>query len=81
MNTISKGESITNKSFSIIRKRLGGFQASENVMEIVVRIAHTTGDVAFATRHHIPEEALLAGVEAAKNGAAVLPAPSRRGYS
>jgi precorrin-8X/cobalt-precorrin-8 methylmutase len=69
---MSKGASITEKSFRIIRDRLGDFQASADVMEIVIRIAHTTGDVVFGTEHHIPEDAVAAGVEAARNGCAVI---------
>ena len=66
------GQQITNKSFSIIRDRLDDFTAAPEVMEIVVRIAHTTGDVEFGTTFNLTPEAVLTGVGALKNGAPVI---------
>ena len=66
------GQQITNKSFSIIRNRLGDFTAPPEVMEIVIRIAHTTGDVQFGTSFNLGSEAVLAGVDAFKKGAPVI---------
>ncbi|HAK47292.1 MAG TPA: precorrin-8X methylmutase [Spirochaeta sp.] len=66
------GPQITSKSFSIIRNRLGSFTAPSEVMEIVIRIAHTTGDVDFATTFDLEQEAVAAGVQALKNGAPVI---------
>lgn len=66
------GQEITNKSFDLIKKRLGGFTAPEMEMEIIIRIAHTTGDVDFATTFRFPEGAVAAGVAALKAGSSVI---------
>ena len=68
----NKGEAISKESFRIIRERLGDFSAPEEVMEIVIRIAHTTGDVEFGKSHYIPLEALQRGIEAAKRGCNII---------
>jgi precorrin-8X/cobalt-precorrin-8 methylmutase len=68
----SKGARITEESFRIIQERLGSFAAAPDVTEIVVRIAHTTGDVTFGTEHVISEDALAAGVEAARAGCHII---------
>lgn len=70
--SVNKGQQITKKSFSIIKKRLGNFSATDEIMEIVIRIAHTTGDVDFARQHIIPEAALKAGIIAAGKGCPVI---------
>jgi precorrin-8X/cobalt-precorrin-8 methylmutase len=64
----NKGEAITKKSFQIIRDRLGPVSCSPEVLEIITRIAHTTGDVEFAKTFHIPEKALAGGIRAAQKG-------------
>jgi len=66
------GQEITNKSFDLIKKRLGGFTAPKMEMEIIVRIAHTTGDVDFATTFSLPEGAVAAGVAALRGGNPVI---------
>ncbi len=66
------GEQITNKSFSIIKERLGSYTNTPEVMEIVIRIAHTTGDVEFGTTFNLTHEAVTAGVESLINGAHVV---------
>lgn len=63
-----KGDEITEKSFSIIRERLGDFRAGPEEMEIIIRIAHTTGDVEFAKTFLMTREALLRGAEALARG-------------
>lgn len=69
---LNKGQSITNTSFQIIRDRLGDFKADEWVTEIVIRVAHTTGDVEFAKTHIIPERAVREGVAAIKSGCSII---------
>jgi precorrin-8X/cobalt-precorrin-8 methylmutase len=68
----NKGAAITTESFRIIRSRLGSFTAPEEVMELVIRIAHTTGDVEFGKEHHIPPEAVRRGIEAALGGCNII---------
>ncbi len=63
-----KGDLITDESFSIIRRRLGDFRASPEEMEIIIRIAHTTGDVDFAATFQMSREGLLRGAEALARG-------------
>lgn len=68
----SAGDDITRKSFSIIRGRLaaldGWRSASREVEAVVVRIAHTTGDVQFATTFEFSAGAVGAGVAAIRAG-------------
>lgn len=63
-----KGDEITEKSFSIIRERLGDFSRSPEEMEIIIRIAHTTGDADFAKTFLMRREDLLLGAEALARG-------------
>jgi precorrin-8X/cobalt-precorrin-8 methylmutase len=67
-----KPHEITNKSFDIIRNRLEGFRAAPAVMELVIRIAHATGDVEFARQFIISEEAVQAGVRAVRSGCSLV---------
>jgi len=67
-----RGEVITSKSFEIIKDRLGEFTAPAEELEIVVRIAHTTGDVEFAKTFHFREGAVRRGIEALKRGGNVI---------
>ncbi len=66
------GQEITNKSFDLIKKRLDGFTAPKMEMEIIIRIAHTTGDVDFATTFCFPEGAVATGVAALRAGNPVI---------
>ncbi len=67
-----RGEEITRKSFEIIRERLGDFEAPADRMEIIIRIAHTTGDVEFAKTFLFSPEAVESGTRALKNGKSVV---------
>ena len=69
---MDKGEKITRESFSIIRERLGDFRPPAEIMEIVIRICHTTGDPEFAKTFHIPGESLTKGLEAVKGGCPII---------
>ena len=71
-NSPMSGQQITNKSFAIIQDRLGDYTAEPEVMELVIRIAHTTGDVEFAKTFNLNRDAIVQGVEALKNGAPVI---------
>ena len=66
------GKEITRKSFSIIRERMGGFSADPDVMEIIVRIAHTTGDVDFAKTFRFHAGAVGKGIKALRGGSPVI---------
>ncbi len=67
-----KPHEIESKSFEIIRSRLGDYEAPEAVLDVVIRIAHTTGDVEFAKRCTVPEASVRAGVEALRAGGNVV---------
>ena len=66
------GQEITRKSFDLIKGRLGNYSAPPVEMEIIIRIAHTTGDVDFATTFLLPEGAVAAGVTALRTGKPVI---------
>lgn len=72
MGLENRGAAITSESFRIIRSRLGSFTAPEEVMELVIRIAHTTGDVEFGKEHYIPAEAVLRGIDAVLGGCSII---------
>lgn len=61
-------DSITRDSFSIIQDRLGRTRYSDEDLEIVIRIAHTTGDVEFAKTFLISPEAVRTAVDAVLAG-------------
>ncbi len=67
-----RGETITGKSFEMIRERLGAIDASAEELEIIIRIAHTTGDVEFAKTFIFSQESIRAGVDALAGGANVI---------
>ena len=71
-SAFAAGDEITRKSFAIIRARLGAFDAPADIMELVVRVAHTTGDVAFATTFVFSPLAVEAGIEALAAGRPVV---------
>lgn len=66
------GEAITRESIRIILSRLGDFEAPEEELRVAVRVAHTTGDVAFGTSILFSPEATAAGVAALRRGAKVI---------
>ncbi len=66
------GQEITSKSFDLIKERLGDFSAPPMEMEIIIRIAHTTGDVDFATTFLMSEGAVASGVAALRAGNPVI---------
>lgn len=67
-----RGETITSKSFEIIRERLGEVDASAEELEIIIRVAHTTGDVEFAKTFIFPPGSIQAGVDALAGGSNVI---------
>jgi precorrin-8X/cobalt-precorrin-8 methylmutase len=67
-----QGKEITRRSFKIIRERLGDFTASPYKMEIVIRIAHTTGDVEFAKTFIFHADPVIRGVNAILTGKNVI---------
>jgi precorrin-8X/cobalt-precorrin-8 methylmutase len=70
------GDEITRRSFAIIRKRLEALPAGAalppEVEPLVVRVAHTTGDVEFATTMLFSEGAVEAGTRALRAGKVIL---------
>lgn len=73
LNAASKaGDAITEESFRIIRSRLGSFAAPEDRMELIVRIAHTTGDVEFAKTFLFSPGSVAAGIAALRTGCGVV---------
>ncbi len=66
------GDDITRRSFEIIRGRLGSFSAPPDILSIIVRVAHTTGDVAFATTFLFSAGSAEAGIAALKEGRPVI---------
>jgi precorrin isomerase len=67
-----KGEEITRLSFSIIRERMGRVEASEEERDIMVRIAHTTGDVDFSKTFLFLNGAAEAGIASLLSGRTVV---------
>lgn len=67
-----KGEEITRLSFSIIRERMGRVEASEEERDIMVRIAHTTGDVDFSKTFLFLNGAVEAGIASLLSGRTVV---------
>jgi cobalt-precorrin-5B (C1)-methyltransferase len=66
-------DSITRDSFGIIRDRLGPVShLSEEDLSIVIRIAHTTGDVEFAKTFRITDGAIRSAVAAVRLGCDVV---------
>ncbi|MFP4564002.1 MAG: precorrin-8X methylmutase [Spirochaetia bacterium] len=63
-----RGHEITRKSFEIIRESLGELDVSPGVYEMIIRIAHTTGDVEFAKTFTFSGGAVEQGVRALENG-------------
>jgi precorrin-8X/cobalt-precorrin-8 methylmutase len=62
------GDAITRRSTEIILSRLGDFKCSEDELPLVVRVAHTTGDVEFGTSILFSPGAIAAGIAALKSG-------------
>jgi len=67
-----RGCEITRKSFEIIRNGLGNLNVSPEVEEIIVRIAHTSGDIAFAQTFIFSEDAVNLGIEILQQGGNVI---------
>ncbi len=68
----SAGDEITRRSFAIIRERMGPLAVSDEEEKIVVRVAHTTGDIDFARTVLFSPGAVLAGVAAVRAGCPVV---------
>lgn len=66
------GDAITAESFRIIRERLGSFSAPDAQMELVVRVAHTTGDVEFGKTIVFSPGSIAAGVAALRAGKPII---------
>jgi precorrin-8X/cobalt-precorrin-8 methylmutase len=66
------GDEITRRSFAIIRERMGPLAIPDDEREIVVRVAHATGDIAFARTVVFSPGAVRAGVEALRAGCRVV---------
>ncbi len=62
------GDEITRKSFAIIRGRLGEFPVPEKILEIMVRVAHTTGDLEFSKTILFSLGSVEAGMAALRTG-------------
>ena len=67
-----RGCAITKKSFEIIREGLGQVAADPETIEIMIRIAHTSGDIEFAKTFLFSGGAASKGVEALRNGGNVI---------
>lgn len=66
-------DSITRDSFGIIRGRLGPVDhLSKEDLAIVIRIAHTTGDVEFAKTFRMTDGAIRSAVDAVRGGCDVI---------
>ena len=63
-----RGCEITEKSFDIIRSRLGEMDRTPEEYEICIRVAHTTGDVDFARTVLFSPGAVEKGIEALCSG-------------
>jgi len=66
------GDAITTESFRIIRGRLGSFTAPPEQMELIIRVAHTTGDVEFAKTILFSLGSIQAGIAALRSGKPVI---------
>ena len=66
------GREIQRRSFEIVLERLGSFEVDEDTREIVIRIAHTTGDVEFAKTFLFSPGGVAAGVAAIRAGGNVV---------
>lgn len=70
------GDEITRKSFAIIRERLAALRPaltlSPEEEPLIVRVAHTTGDVEFATTLVFSEGAVEAGTRALRDGKSIV---------
>lgn len=66
------GDAITVESFRIIRERLGTFSAPEEELELIVRVAHTTGDVEFGKTIRFSDGAIREGIAALRKGMPVI---------
>lgn len=70
------GDDITRRSYAIIRSRLAqmpeGGGLARDFEPLAVRIAHTTGDVAFCTTFDYSVGAVQAGVEAIRAGRPII---------
>ena len=63
---------ITDSSFEIIEGRLGPLDVSDAERSLIIRVAHTTGDVEFGKTFTFSEGAVDAAVEALRNGCDVI---------
>ena len=66
------GDAITEESFRIIRHRLGPTDIPPDSLELIVRVAHTTGDVDFAKTFLFSSGSISAGLEAIRSGKPVV---------
>lgn len=67
-----RGHEITKKSFEIIDEGLKDCMVSPEERTIIVRIAHTTGDIDFAKTFLFTEDAVAKGVETLRKGRNVI---------
>ncbi len=67
-----KGCDITKKSFEIIREGLRNIDVSPDQLEIIIRIAHTTGDIDFAKTFLFTSDAVENGITALRMGGNVI---------
>lgn len=67
-----RGWEITKKSFEIIREALGPVDVSQEEYEIMIRIAHTSGDIEFAKTFTFTEGAVSTGIQALRHGGNVI---------
>ncbi len=67
-----KPNAITENSFEIIEGRLGPLDVTEAERSLIIRIAHTTGDVEFGTTFTFSDGAVDAAVEALRGGCDVI---------
>lgn len=63
---------ITNRSFEIIEGRLGSLEVSDSVRSIIIRVAHTTGDVEFAKTFQFTDGVVNRAVAALRSGCTVV---------
>ena len=66
------GIKITNRSFGIIRERLGDYETPEDIMEIIIRIAHAAGDVEFARTFIFHGDPVRKAIDSLMNGANII---------
>lgn len=62
------GDAITRESFAIIRSRLGTLTVPADEESLIVRVAHTTGDVDFAQTIVFSPGSIAGGIEALREG-------------